>query len=522
MNEAPLLLVVDDDPDVRLLMQRVLQRNGFRVELAEGGERALAMAEQVLPDLVLLDLEMPGMDGFSVCQALRSRRQFLKLPVIMVTAHHDDESVDRSYAAGADEFITKPIHWVALRNRVRYLIDARRNQEELQRTRGYLQNIIDSMPSVLVSVDAEGRVTMWNRAADDATGLSSSEAVGQPLEAIYPLLGAQMEAVEEALRERQPRKNERVESRAGDEVRYNDVMVYPLLANGAVGAVIRLDDVTNRVRIENMMVQTEKMMSVGGLAAGMAHEINNPLGGILQGAQNLVRRLSPDLAKNRQVAEECGIDLEALGRYLDERDIYRFLESIREAGDRAARIVSNMLQFSRPAAGRREPADLAQLLESSVELGASDYDLKKRYDFRHIEIVKHFDAELPMVPCVASEIEQVILNLLKNAAQAMADHPVEGRSPRITLRTRREPQWAVVEVEDNGPGMSDEVRRRVFEPFFTTKGVGVGTGLGMSVSYFIVTNNHGGELEVVSAPGEGSRFVIRLPLAPLEGAGAPS
>ena len=512
MSDSPLLLVVDDDPDVRLLMQRVLKRNGFRVELAEGGERALAMAEELAPDLVLLDLEMPGMDGFSVCQALRSRKQLLNLPVIMVTAHHDDESVDRSYAAGADEFITKPIHWVALRNRVRYLIAARNAEEELRRTRGYLQNIIDSMPSVLVSVDGDGRVTLWNRAAGDATGVHSEEAVGRPLEDIYPLLGAQMEAVHEALRERSPRKSERLESRTGEELRYNDVMVYPLLANGAEGAVIRLDDVTNRVRIEDMMVQTEKMMSVGGLAAGMAHEINNPLGGILQGAQNLTRRLSPDLAKNRQVAEECGVDLDALAAYLEKRDIPRFLEAIREAGDRAARIVANMLQFSRPAAGRREPADLARLLESSVELGASDYDLKKRYDFRHIDIVKEFDPELPPVPCVATEIEQVILNLLKNAAQAMAERPTEDREPRITLRTRREGPWAVVEVEDNGPGMEEEVRRRVFEPFFTTKGVGVGTGLGMSVSYFIVTNNHRGELEVVSTLGEGCRFVIRLPL----------
>ena len=522
MSESPLLLVVDDDPDVRLLMQRVLKRHGFEVELADGGEHALAMAEELSPDLVLLDLEMPGMDGFTVCQTLRMRKQFLKLPVIMVTAHNDDESVDRSYAAGADEFITKPIHWVALRNRVRYLINARRAEEALRRTRGYLQNIIDSMPSVLVSIDEEGRVMLWNRAADEATGVNAQEATGQPLERIFPMLGAQMESVQEALRAREPLKRERLENRTGEELRYNDVMVYPLLANGVQGAVIRLDDVTNRVRIEDMMVQTEKMMSVGGLAAGMAHEINNPLGGILQGAQNLTRRLSPDLKKNRQVAEECGVDLDALADYLERRDIPKFLEAIREAGDRAARIVANMLQFSRPAAGRRAPSDLAQLLEKSVELGASDYDLKKRYDFRHIEIVKRFDPELPPVPVVATEIEQVILNLLKNAAQAMA-RQVEargegGEESRIELRTRREGEWAVIEVEDNGPGMEEEVRRRVFEPFFTTKGVGVGTGLGMSVSYFIVTNNHGGALEVFSTLGEGSRFVLRLPLHPAEAA----
>jgi signal transduction histidine kinase len=119
---------------------------------------------------------------------------------------------------------------------------------------------------------------------------------------------------------------------------------------------------------------------------------------------------------------------------------------------------------------------------------------------------------MPKVPCMATEIEQVMLNLLKNAAQAMAEKVSGGMHPRITLRLRHDGDTARIEVEDNGPGMDEKHRKRVFEPFFTTKEVGTGTGLGLSVSYFIVTSNHKGRMAVESEPGRGARFIIELPL----------
>jgi len=258
-----------------------------------------------------------------------------------------------------------------------------------------------------------------------------------------------------------------------------------------------------------MMVQTEKMLSVGGLAAGMAHEINNPLGAILQGSQNILRRIAPDMPQNRAVADALGIDLNQLNRYLQERGILRFLEGIREAGTRAAKIVADMLSFSRRSEARFAPVDLEDMLETVLRLAASDYDLKKKYDFKRIVIERDYDPALRLVYCDKTEIEQVILNLLKNAAQAMAEEGTA--SPTITLRTLREPDYALIEVIDNGPGMDDKTLKRIFEPFFTTKEVGAGTGLGLSVSYFIVTEQHNGRLSVMSKPGQGSRFSIRLP-----------
>ena len=292
---------------------------------------------------------------------------------------------------------------------------------------------------------------------------------------------------------------------------YADVMVYPLLADGSAGAVIRIDDITSRVRIEQMMVQTEKMMSVGGLAAGMAHEINNPLSGVLQSSQNILRRLSPDLEANRRTAEALGVDLERMYRYLEERGILEFVNTIQQSASRASHIVADMLAYSRSTTTDFQPARVEDMLDTVVRLAASDYDLKKKYDFKQVEIVHDLDPELETLVCDHTEIEQVLLNLVKNAAQAMA----EGGTPpphRIILRTRREGEYGRIEVQDNGPGIDKQTQRRVFEPFFTTKAVGVGTGLGLSVSYFIITDQHKGTIDVSSTPGKGTCFTIRLPL----------
>jgi signal transduction histidine kinase len=170
-----------------------------------------------------------------------------------------------------------------------------------------------------------------------------------------------------------------------------------------------------------------------------------------------------------------------------------------------------MLSFSRRSEARKAPVCLARLMDKSIELAAHDYDLRKKFDFRDIRIVRDYDAGLPEVPCVATEIEQVVLNLLRNAAQAMTE-TMGARAPEIVLTTRRHLDKALISIADNGPGIPADLRSRVFEPFFTTKDVGIGTGLGLSVSYFIITSHHGGELSVESESDHGTRFTISLPL----------
>ena len=386
------------------------------------------------------------------------------------------------------------------------------NEAELKRLQSLLINIVDSMPSILVGVDGDRRVTQWNRQAEKVTGKKMHQVLGTSLAEVFPQLIGELENVNRAIREKRTQVDMKVVGLLGNNNHYSDVAIFPLITNGVEGAVIRIDDVTERVRIEEMMIQSEKMLSVGGLAAGMAHEINNPLAVILQSGQVIHSRVSMGLAKNRQAAEACGTTMESIHKYLEDRGVLSKIDLILESGFRASQTVENMLSFSRKSESRIIPYDLGKLLDKTIELAANEYDLKKKFDFREIEIIRDYDPGMPAVSCEGSKIQQVFLNLLRNGAQAMADSKTKDIPSQFMLRTRQEGHWAQVEVADNGPGMDENTRKRIFEPFFTTKEVGVGTGLGLSVSYFIISEHHHGTMAVKSAPGHGTRFIIRLPM----------
>ena len=395
----------------------------------------------------------------------------------------------------------------------RDITEEKKAEQELHHMKNYLSNIIDSMPSVLVGVDRDGRVTQWNRQAEEVAGVSVEKARSQPLENVFPRLMAEMDNIKTATRERRVITTAKVPRKHDHETRFEDITIFPLVGNGVEGAVIRVDDVTQQVRLEEMMIQTEKMLSVGGLAAGMAHEVNNPLAGILQNAAVLQKRLLGDLPANHKAAEAAGITLSAIRHYLEQRNLPAMIENIRESGSRAAAIVRNMLSFARKSDRKVSSHDLGELLDQTLELVQTDYDMKKHYDFKKIHIDRKYDRKAPPVPCEAGKLQQVFMNILKNGAEAMAEVTDAPAPLAFVLRVSDDNAWVRVEIEDNGSGMDERTRRRIFEPFFTTKPVGQGTGLGLSVSYFIVTEDHGGEMSVHAAEGGGTRFVIRLPKA---------
>ncbi len=383
---------------------------------------------------------------------------------------------------------------------------------ELRLAQSYVKNIVDSMPSMLIGVDVDGQVTQWNMQAAKVTGISADKAQGRLLKDVVPQMAIEVERIRRAISIREPEKELRKAINIDGEVHFSDVAIYPLVANGVAGAVIRVDDVTESVRLQEMMIQSEKMLSIGGLAAGMAHEINNPLAGILQNLQVTQNRFKPEMPKNTRIAVECGTDMDAIDRYLQKRDIYTMLDAVRESGMRAAKIVDNMLSFSRKSDAQFVYQSLSELVDNTIELAGSSYDLKKKYDFRRIDIVREYEEGLPDLPCERVKLQQVILNILENGAQAFADHAHMEENPRFVIRLFQNEDMACIEIEDNGSGMEEAVCRRVFEPFFTTKEVGRGTGLGLSVSYFIITENHHGTMTVESIVGKGSKFKIMLPL----------
>jgi len=400
--------------------------------------------------------------------------------------------------------------------------ERKQSEQELAKLRTLLSSIIDSMPSVLIGVDPKGVVTHWNHEAEKIYQKAAADAVGQWLPSLIVQLPNVEQLVDRAIRDEASVKLVNQVWQIESLLKHMDVTIYPLLAEGIRGAVIRLDDVTEKKRLEEMMVQSEKMLSVGGLAAGMAHEINNPLAGILQNVQVIKVRVSESLEKNRHIAAECGTSIESIRYYMKQRGLIAMLDMISESGERASKIVNNMLGFSRKSEFSYEKQDVALLLDETVEMASNDYSLKHDYDFKKIDIVRRYETGMPPVWCEGNQLKQVFLNLLKNGAHAMIGaqkENAEAEPPRhhFILRIYRRGESAVIEVEDNGPGMDKHVRRRLFEPFFTTKKVGSGTGLGLSVSFFIVTQNHQGSMEIKSTEGQGSCFIIRLPLeAPTE------
>ncbi len=386
-------------------------------------------------------------------------------------------------------------------------------EKKLTGFQNYLNSIIDSMPSALIALDEQLYVTQWNQEATALSGTRLDEALNQPVFLAFQPLKPYLPQIKATVEQHTVERIERVTWIKDDESKHYALTFYPLMGGAGRGVVIRIDDITQRLSLEEMMVQSEKMLSVGGLAAGMAHEINNPLGAILHNVQNIRRRLSPELPKNLELAEQVGIELETVNRYLQGREVPQLLDGIQQAGARAAKIVTHMLSFSRRSNRQMAPCDLPALIDQAVEIAGNDFDLTIGFDFKGQAIIRQFDPQLGPVPGTANELEQVLLNLLKNAAQAIHLREDDSEPGRIILRTRLNPPWAEIQVEDNGIGMSENVRKRTFEPFFTTKEIGQGTGLGLSVSYFIITNNHKGQMEVHSTLGQGTCFTLRLPLA---------
>jgi PAS domain S-box-containing protein len=387
-------------------------------------------------------------------------------------------------------------------------------EEKLLKTKSYVANVIDLMPSMFIGVNADGNIIHWNKQAEKKTGLSRDVVKGESLAIILPRLASELKRVDIAMKTGNPQHVAQRYWSCGKTGIFEDISIYPLVTDLGKGAVIRIDDVTERVNLEQVMVQTEKMMSVGGLAAGMAHEINNPIAGMMQNANVMAIRLGDriDMPANLKAAEKAGTTIEAIQSFMKAREIPRMITAINESGRRVSEIVNNMLNFARMSEAQISSYSLPDLLDKAMELAATDFDLKKHYDFKMIEIRKEYDDKAPPVPCEGGKIQQVLLNILRNGAQAMREAGT--KKPMFIVRTwfEKERKMVCTGIKDNGPGMDEEVRKRVFEPFYTTKPVGVGTGLGLSVSYFIVVENHGGEISVESTPGSGAQFIIRLPL----------
>jgi len=270
-------------------------------------------------------------------------------------------------------------------------------------------------------------------------------------------------------------------------------------------------DITENVKMQNQIIQSDKMATIGTLTSGLAHEINNPLAIVSYTIENIVRRLNPYSEKNKLLLEKFNINQEELNHYYEEINFYNYIKAIKDAKDRIANIINNLLSLTRAKSLQKTKTDINNVIEKVLNIMQSDFNITKKYDFLKIKIEKFYGNNLN-IEIYEGLIEQVLMNIFKNAGYSIQQRFKENMQDGvINISTYDSSDFIIIKITDNGIGISDSIKTKVFDPFFTTKPTGEGTGLGLSLSYSIIINDHSGKFYIDENYKNGASFIIELP-----------
>jgi PAS domain S-box-containing protein len=497
------ILIVDDIAANRDTLVELLASPDYRLVEAASGAEALALAAATPPDLVLLDVMMPGMDGFEVCRRLRSDPNLREVPVVLVTALDDQASRIVGIEAGADDFVSKPYNGAELRARVRTITRLNRyrslleSQAALRESELRFRLLAEHSEEVFwLAAQSPARRTYVSPAVEKIWGLPPARFTADTSlwsSAIHPEDRGRVKAAYETL---QAGKSSRFDEeyrviRPDGSIRWVLDSGTPLPAgNGRfnLGGVAR--DITERKAASELLLRAQRLENIGMLAAGIAHDFNNALAPMVMC---------------------CGL----LQPYVADPKGLHYLEMIAKSADHSVALVRQLLSFARGASGSRQLLQTRHVLRELIELATVTFP-------KSISLQAQLPAGLWPIQANATQIHQVFLNLCVNARDAMP----EGGDLKITAANRtldtaaaaaipnaRPGDFLVVSVRDSGTGIPPDVLARIFEPFFTTKGEGKGTGLGLSTVRGIV-KQHDGFVTVETAVNRGTTFTVYLPATP--------
>lgn len=427
MKDCELILVVDDMPANLEVLSEALTDAGFEVAIATDGERAIKQAQCSLPSLILLDVMMPGIDGFETCRHLKASTVTQDIPIIFMTALSETTDKVKGFNLGAADYITKPFQEAELIVRVKTQLKMRYFHQTLEQ--------------------------------------QVSERTAELTDALKQLQSSQLQ-----------------------------------------------------------LVQSEKMATLGQLVAGVAHEINNPVNFIhcnlehihdytqtLLNSLQLYQKYYPEPVQEIQEQAEEN-DLEFL-----QEDIIKTLASMKVGTKRIREIVLSLRNFSRMNEAEFKAVDIHEGINSTIMI--LQHRLKAKPEHPEIAVIREY-GNLPLIECYAGQLNQAFMNIFANAIDALEEmnahrtyQEIQHNPGSITISTSVVDSLSVqIAISDNGPGIPEQIQQRIFEPFFTTKPVGKGTGMGMSISYQIITEKHNGKLECFSTLGKGTKFVIQIPI----------
>ncbi|MBD1823128.1 response regulator [Cyanobacteria bacterium FACHB-DQ100] len=412
-----LILIVDDTPTNLEVISEALSDAGFDIAIATSGDRALQQLERRLPDLILLDVMMPGIDGFETCRRIKANSRTHDIPIIFMTALADTDSKVKSFDLGAVDFITKPFH----------------EREVLARVRTHLQ----------------------------------------------------LHCLTQNLAEQVAQKAEALEAS------------------------------------QLQLIQNEKMSALGNLVAGVAHEINNPIAcivGNVNAIHNSVTELFEVIDLYCKTFPEPGAEIEAALEDLDylREDLPKLIRTLQDSGDRITAISRSLRTFSRADTDQKQQFNLHEGIDSTLLI--LRHRLKANAQRPEIQVVTEY-GQLPMIQCFPGQLNQVFMNLLANAIDALEESnrersysQIQANPNQIIIRTAIEQDQVKVSIADNGVGIPETIKEKIFHQRFTTKAVGKGTGLGLAIVQKIIVDNHRGTIQMKTEKNKGTEFVLTLPL----------
>jgi PAS domain S-box-containing protein len=508
-----LILVVDDDVTMRLLMRTALEQAGFAVEEAENGVQGLSAFERLRPDLVLLDVMMPEMDGFAVCAALRQLPGGEGKSVLMVTGLDDIDSINRAYEVGATDFLTKPLNWTILGHRVRYMLRAsralegiRKSEEALRESEERYRNLFENANDAIVTLALDGTITTVNQGLETMLGWFRQELIGQHYRKILTpdffawteegvrrfLAGGKLPAIFEG------------------EMVHKDGSVVPVEVGARaiqdpegnpLGFQATYRDISARralQRSQENLIRAEKMADLGRLAAGIAHEMNTPLGASLTSLkllQGLIQEYRVSIG-DAQVTEHDHWEIAA--------EMEKLAQAARRSMEKAATYIRSLKLHTRDLKpGEKKVFSVLPVIEDVGLL------LSHRLRLSGCTLTVSCTSSDPILHGDPGKLGQVLTNLIVNATDAYQDAGKDGGE--ISIEVSEEQEVLEIRVKDQGCGIAEEHREKIFAEFYSTKPLGDGTGLGLPIVRNIMSNLFGGTIRVDSVEGQGSTFVLRFP-----------